>query len=219
MTDSSGTSAERKQEPIVVLGLGNPGRQYANNRHNFGFMVLDRFAETLKIEYRTSSGAFVYADNAYAKTDSIPKDQSVYLCKPTCFMNNSGVAARQITKNFKCEPQNLLVVYDDIDLEIGRIRLRKTGSSGGHKGLESIIYQLQTDEFPRLRLGIGPQDAGIPSEVFVLEDFRKSETVIVSEVIDISVSTIADFINIDTDTVMNRYNSLNLSKSMKKESA
>ena len=126
-------------------------------------------------------------------------------------MNSSGVAAKQILNFFDCSPLNLLVIYDDVDLPLGRIRLRKKGSDGGHKGIRSIINYLETTKFPRLRLGIGPQEKDVPSEVFVLSNFQKSELPTLNEVIDISMSSIIDFVNNDISSVMNKYNRRNLS--------
>lgn len=195
----------------VILGLGNPGKQYSNNRHNFGFMVLDRIAERWGMNFTSAKGSFVYAYSQNASDSPENLDYEVYFCKPLCFMNSSGVAAKQILNFFDCSPLNLLVIYDDVDLPLGRIRLRKKGSDGGHKGIRSIINYLETTKFPRLRLGIGPQEKDVPSEVFVLSNFQKSELPTLNEVIDISISSIIDFVNNDISSVMNKYNRRNLS--------
>jgi len=195
----------------VILGLGNPGRKYSNNRHNFGLMVIDKIAERWSMDFTSIRGSFVYVYSQDASCSPKSLNYEVYFCKPLCFMNNSGVAAKHILKFFGCSPLNLLVVYDDIDLPLGKIRFRKKGSDGGHKGIRSIINLLETVEFPRLRLGIGPQDECVPSEEFVLSDFRKCELSTLNEVIDLSISSIIDFVNKDILFVMNKYNHINMS--------
>lgn len=193
------------------MGLGNPGKQYFNNRHNFGLMVIDKIAERWGMDFTSTKGSFVYVYSQDASHSPKSLNCEVYFCKPLCFMNNSGVAAKHILKFFGCSPLNLLIVYDDIDLPLGKIRFRKKGSDGGHKGIRSIIDFLETVNFPRLRLGIGPQDEGVPSEEFVLSDFRKCELPILNDVIDLSISSIIDFVNKDILFVMNKYNHINLS--------
>jgi len=195
----------------VILGLGNPGRHYYNNRHNFGLMIIDKIADRWGMDFTSTRGSFVYVYSQDASRSPKSLNYEVYFCKPLCYMNNSGVAAKQILKFFGCSPLNLLIVYDDIDLPLGKIRFRRKGSDGGHKGIKSIINFLETIEFPRLRLGIGPQDEGVPSEEFVLSDFRKCELSTLNEVIDLSISSIIDFVNKDILFVMNKYNRINLS--------
>ncbi|HPC35811.1 MAG TPA: aminoacyl-tRNA hydrolase [Candidatus Marinimicrobia bacterium] len=162
----------------AVIGLGNPGKKYQHNRHNFGHMGLDYIAERFNLTFKPGrdKSAFSFA------TTSIP-DRTVYLCKNTTFMNNSGLAVRQILNQFNLQTDEILIVYDDIDLPLGKIRLREKGSAGGHRGMRSIIETLATNQFARLRLGIGPQDEGVPSEDFVLTDFRPAEKELVEAVL------------------------------------
>ena len=165
---------EKKIE--IVLGLGNPGRRYAENRHNLGYMVVDRLAFLRKEEFARGLGPFVYC--------RVDIDAgNLYLCKSTTYMNNTGKAAIAIKNYFGVQPENFLVVSDDCNLPLGKIRFRKTGSDGGHNGLASVIAGLQSRDFSRLRLGIGPNPAGVPLEDYVLEDFKKEEFEVVDKLI------------------------------------
>ena len=191
----------------VIMGLGNPGKTYANNRHNFGFMVIDHIAEAKQLHFRSGGKSYLWCEN----TVSVINDRLAFcLSKPLTYMNKSGVAARQLLHNYKLSPEKMLVVYDDIDLPLGRIRMRKSGSAGGHNGIKSITDYLQTQKFPRLRLGIGPQGDEVPSEEFVLEDFRRSEQTIVEKILDLSAQIILEYISSDMDIIMNKYNNIDL---------
>jgi PTH1 family peptidyl-tRNA hydrolase len=183
----------------TVLGLGNPGKQYQNNRHNYGHMFIDRAIERLNLSLKTAQGAYSY-------TEARLSDQTVRLCKNATFMNNSGVAARQILARFGYQPHEMLVVYDDIDLPLGKIRLREKGSAGGHRGLRSIIETLATNEIPRLRLGIGPQDEGMPAEDFVLDNFRSVEKDLVAAVLAQSFECLLFILQHDIKPAMERFN-------------
>jgi PTH1 family peptidyl-tRNA hydrolase len=176
----------------VIMGLGNPGKQYEKNRHSFGFMVIDQIAESNQMTFRSSGKSYLWSETNMSTNEG---DIDICLCKPITYMNNSGVAARHILSWYNLMPEDLLVIYDDIDLPLGKFRLRKQGSSGGHKGIQSIINQLQNKQFPRLRLGIGPQDVGVPAEDFVLDNFRKNELKTVEKVIDKSVEVIHDYLD------------------------
>jgi len=147
----------------LIVGLGNPGKKYADTRHNIGFMVLDRLAE---------EGRVSFADEKRWKTQ-IAKDAARYLLKPQTFMNDSGVAVAKVAAFYKVDPSEVLVIYDDLDLPLGRLRLRGAGSAGGHKGMKSIISHLGTQSFPRLRIGIGR--TGNEAIGHVLGKFRAEE--------------------------------------------
>lgn len=193
----------------AIVGLGNPGVKYANNRHNLGFMVIDRIASKWALDFTNSDGSFAYSVVKGNPNIPIKLKSEVYLFKPLCYMNNSGIAVRKILDYFNFTPEEILVAYDDIDLPLGKIRLRREGSSGGHKGIESIIQSLQTENFPRLRLGIGPQ-GNSPAEEFVLANFKNNELDILDRVIDIAIDCIVDSINYDLSNVMNKYNRVDL---------
>lgn len=147
--------------PELIVGLGNPGAKYDKTRHNIGFDVVDRLAQGWQIplsEHRKFHG--VYGEGVAAG------GKKLRLLKPTTFMNRSGQSVRAIADWFKLDPAQILVIYDDMDLPLGRIRLRLTGSAGGHNGMKSIISHLGTQDFPRLRIGIGaPRQAGADQAV------------------------------------------------------
>ena len=143
----------------LIVGLGNPGKKFQDTRHNVGFMVIDEL-EKMK--------------------DKISND--VILFKPQTFMNRSGEAILQKKNYYKIEPQNIWVISDDINLRLGEIRVRMQGSSGGHKGLESIIQNLKTEKFPRFRIGIG-ENENVPSEEYVLQKFSTKERKVIADAI------------------------------------
>lgn len=189
------------------MGLGNPGTEYANNRHNFGFMVIDHIAEARRLHFRSGGKSYLWCQDLVSLNGN---NTTICLSKPLTYMNKSGVAARQLLEHFSLSPEKILVIYDDIDLPLGRIRLRKSGSPGGHNGIKSITDYLQTQDFPRLRLGIGPQCDSIPAEDFVLENFTKAEQNIVDKVLDISAEIILAYLSSDFDSIMNKYNTIDL---------
>lgn len=204
--------ATTKNIQKVIMGLGNPGERYEKTRHNFGFMVVDRLADKKQLSFCLSGKPYVWSE-----TDIV--SVGVCLCKPVTYMNNSGVAARDILHSYNLTPEDLLVIYDDIDLSLGKVRLRKRGSSGGHRGIQSIIDQLESREFPRLRLGIGPQDEGVAAEDYVLDNFRKAEIPIAKNVIETAVKVAEDFLSCDIEHVMNRYNRWDLTELSKGETS
>jgi PTH1 family peptidyl-tRNA hydrolase len=181
----------------LVVGLGNPGRRYAKTRHNFGYLVADKFAEIRRIAFIPGKGDYIYA---------IHESGGLGVIKPTSFMNVCGVAVRDAMAAFEAAPEDLLVVFDDIDLPLGTIRFRPAGGAGGHKGMESIIYQLESENFPRLRLGIASDAPMRPSEKYVLEPFRSGDKPVVEEVVQRSVEGIDAFLADGMDVAMTRFN-------------
>jgi PTH1 family peptidyl-tRNA hydrolase len=156
---------------FFVIGLGNPEQRYVGTRHNIGFKVADRVAEDLRIRFRPGRGEFEIAQGIF-------RDRPLAIVKPLTYMNDSGLAVLDIKEQFEAKDKELLVVCDDFQLPLGQLRLRLRGSDGGHNGLYSIIYHLQTDEFPRLRCGISPST--MPTDKnrmadFVLESFASDE--------------------------------------------
>ncbi len=137
----------------IIVGLGNPGREYADTRHNMGFMALDILAARHNIDIRKENFRCVYGEGRIGT-------ERVILAKPLTFMNNSGWAVRDIINWFKIEHDELVVIYDDIDLDAGELRIREKGSSGSHNGMKSVIYQLGFDDFPRIRVGVGAPEDG-----------------------------------------------------------
>jgi len=161
----------------MVVGLGNPPGKYQDTRHNLGYKVLDLVLENLKLKLKAGKGDYHF-------TTTEIDNREIYLVKPSTYMNDSGVAVLQAVEKFGVKPEELLVVCDDFNLPLEKIRIRERGSEGGHKGLRSIIYHLNSQEFPRVRLGIGVPPAGVPAEEYVLEKFSPEEKKIVNEMLE-----------------------------------
>ena len=132
----------------VIVGLGNPGKKYENTRHNMGFLAVDVLAEKYDIKVNKIKFKSLVGEGRIA-------GEKVVLAKPQTYMNLSGEAVREIVDFYKIEPQQLIVIYDDIDIDTGAIRIRKKGSAGTHNGMRNILYQIRTEDFPRIRVGIG----------------------------------------------------------------
>jgi PTH1 family peptidyl-tRNA hydrolase len=170
-----------------VAGLGNPGKKYASTRHNIGFIVLDKFAEKYKLNFFPSKKDYYKSEGSIVSSD-------FFLIKPTTYMNLSGTAVLDFLSENPIDHQDLLVVFDDVNLPVGNIRLRKSGSDGGHNGIKSIIYHLQDDNFPRLRFGIGSDFLKGEMADYVLSKFNQEESIIIEEQIDFAVELIEEFI-------------------------
>ena len=163
-----GKEFKEDKPTYLIIGLGNPGREYKNTRHNIGFMVVDKINTDSENKSKKIKFNAVIFESKYKKN-------KVIFAKPMTYMNLSGQAVCGIIKYYKVKQENVLVVHDDLDLPFGTIRLRATGGAGGHKGLQSIINQLKTKDFARMRLGIGrPPGKADPSD-FVLKNFSRNE--------------------------------------------
>jgi len=160
---------EMTVEKFLIVGLGNPGKQYEDNRHNVGFMVADVLTERWHIELKRKRKNALTGEGVFA-------DHAVILAKPQTFMNNSGLSVGPLQRLYGVQAENLLIIYDDLDLPFGRIRLRASGGAAGHHGMESIIEKVSTRDFPRLRVGIGrPKHEGEEVIDFVLKSFQSSD--------------------------------------------
>ena len=179
----------------ILVGLGNPGRKYSDSKHNFGFWVIDCFTEKRSLTFHAGKDDYLLA-----------KKGGLVCIKPTTFMNNSGVSLLDVKLFFKVEPKNILVVYDDIDLPLGTLRFKKGGGTGGHKGIESIIYQLQSEGFNRLRMGIATNDDMKPSERYVLSPFKKGDEEMKDEMIEKACEGIDYYLSHDINETMNEFN-------------
>ena len=179
----------------ILVGLGNPGRKYSDTKHNFGFWVLNRFAEKRSLTFQAGKGDYLLA-----------KKGDLICVKPTSFMNNSGMPVLDVKQFFKVEPEQFLVVYDDIDLPLGTVRFRDGGGTGGHKGIESIIYQTQNEKFNRLRIGIATDDDMRPAERYVLSPFRDEQKESVNEMIEKACEGIEYYLSHDIKETMNQFN-------------
>lgn len=183
---------------FLIVGLGNPGREYENTRHNVGFMVIDRIAEKIgarvdRIKFKGLLG------------DGIWQGKKVLLLKPMTFMNSSGESVLEAVRFYKIPPENLIVIYDDMDLPVGRLRIRRKGSSGGHKGMESIIYCIASEDFPRVRIGIGRPEGDVISHVLGI--FEPGERRAVEPALEAAAEAALAIVTDGVDEAMNRYNS------------
>jgi PTH1 family peptidyl-tRNA hydrolase len=182
----------------LMVGLGNPGPEYAKTRHNVGFQVADELARRWGLEFRRGKWkSLVAAGSAHG--------QSVVLLKPQTFMNDSGQAVGGAAQFYKAEPADVLVVYDDIDLPLGKLRLREQGSHGGHNGVRSIIQHLHSMAFPRLKVGVGRPARGDPAD-HVLTGFRKHELPIVEELIPRAADAVETALRDGVIAAMNQFN-------------
>jgi peptidyl-tRNA hydrolase, PTH1 family len=187
--------------PLLAVGLGNPGSEYRRTRHNVGFMVIDALCLRLHIAMKPGRGEFWWGRG-------VIDTREIALLKPVTYMNHSGVAVAEALEMLGCAADDLLVISDDFALPLGRLRIRKRGSDGGHNGLASVIYQLQSDEFARLRCGIGQPDmsAGEESAAFVLAPFLPEEEEAVSDMVARAAEAIEVVCRSGIDTGMNTYN-------------
>ncbi len=186
----------------LVVGLGNPGRDYARTRHNIGFMVLDALAGRLGCEFRRA-----WFLKALATRADTPEGR-VLLVKPQTFMNRSGEAVAAVLRWHRLAPADMIVVLDDVDLPLGKLRIRKQGSAGHHNGLKSIIGQVGTDEFVRLRLGIEQAERRGSLSDFVLGSFAREETDVSAAAIRQAVEALECLLSRGVDAAMNQYNGL-----------
>jgi PTH1 family peptidyl-tRNA hydrolase len=183
----------------MVIGLGNPGSQYKNTRHNIGFLILDRLAELLGVAFTKEKYKGHIAEAQVNR-------QKVLLLKPMTFMNKSGESAAQAARNRVNDSSEVLTVYDDVDLSLGKLRIRKNGSAGTHNGMKSIIEYLGTKDVPRLRVGIGANSGKGDLSAHVLGKFHPDEFKTVDEVIEQATQAILAVLNNDIDSAMNEFN-------------
>ena len=191
----------------IITGLGNPGEAYKNTRHNVGFMITGELASRHNI-----SGRYESKFNSMAGKGFIGNSE-ILILQPLTYMNLSGEAVSKVLNWYKIEPQDLFIVFDDINLDLGRIRFRPSGSDGGHNGVKSIIENLGGfRDFPRLKVGIGPNIGKIPMESFVLQKFSASETEILNKVIPVCMEGIEVFLEKGINEARNRFNGIDLCK-------
>ena len=180
---------------MIIIGLGNPGTQYKDTKHNMGYWILDKLANQYGLEFKLGKHEYMYA-----------KNNQMTLLKPLTFMNNSGLAIRDYIDYFNLQNKNILVIYDDVDLPLGTLRFRLGGGSGGHKGIESIIYQLESDDFNRLRIGIATDEDMRPSEKYVLSPFHKKDEELRNNMIEKACEGIKYYLSNDIKETMNQFN-------------
>ncbi len=186
-------------EMYLIAGLGNPGREYRESRHNFGFMVLDRLAERLNVQFDK--------EQQKALVTTVPYEgRKLLLVKPITYMNESGRAVVPLMRYYKIPQERLFVIHDDMDLPFGTLRVRPNGSNGGQKGMGSIITQLGSQDFCRLRCGIGHPPGQMEVVDFVLNKFSKEDSELLPIVLDKAASCVLDFVTQGYTWCMNHYN-------------
>lgn len=197
-------SRERKKKRVssveklrhIVCGLGNPGEDYRWTRHNVGYMVIDRMMVDVHSNVKPGQGNYLFGEIEY-------EDDKLITLKPLSFMNLSGLPVKEAVEFFNAEPETCLVVVDDVNLPFGRLRLRRSGSDGGHNGLASIIYHLATENFPRLRIGIGRPEGDKPLSEFVLLRFSEEEEGELSHVIERAADCVRTWFKEGIEKAMN----------------
>jgi PTH1 family peptidyl-tRNA hydrolase len=190
----------------ILLGIGNPERRYSSNRHNVGFMLLDYFANEHSIDFKPSKFDYYFAKGNLSSN-------SFLLVKPTTYVNNSGVAALQAVKKYETNIEDFLVIVDDVNLQFADIRIRKSGGDGGHNGINSIIFHLQSDQFPRIRIGIGNNFAEGQMADYVLTDFSEGEKKVLLDTFKTGTTLLEEFITGGVNRMLDAN-----SKLLKKES-
>lgn len=183
---------------IAFIGLGNPGNEYADTKHNAGFWVVDELTRRWKVSFRPGKGEYLYVQES---------KKNVLLVKPTTGMNMSGIAAKDILKQWDVNLDELHVIVDDVDLSLGQMRIRPKGGDGCHRGLESVIYHIGNTHFPRLRFGIATADKLRPAEKYVLKSFRKKDQVLANEMIGKVADAAESIIHRGLSNTMNQFNS------------
>lgn len=184
---------------FVIVGLGNPGKKYEKTRHNMGFLAIDKLAEkhdikVNKLKHKALTGdGFIFG-------------QKALLVKPQTYMNLSGESVREIVSYYDIDLEDLIVIYDDFDLEIGTIRIRKKGSAGSHNGMKSIIGQIQSKDFPRIRIGIGKSGGGAEWKDFVLGKTSKQDEKLIEDAVDRAADAAGCILEKGIDKAMNEYN-------------
>ena len=184
----------------IFVGLGNSDKKYLSTKHNVGFWMMDRFAEDHDIEFKPGKGNYIFAK----------KGSEFLLVKPTTGMNNSGAIIRDVLNFYKAETKDLIIVFDDVDLPLGEIRVKTDGGDGCHNGMKSIIQSLATDEIKRLKIGIAANDYRRPSEKYVLKPFNKKFHPLVEEVLSMANDAMLSILHKGVYETMNNFNKQNI---------
>lgn len=183
----------------VIVGLGNPGKDYRDTRHNIGFTTIDLIAKKNNIQVNKIKFKAVYGEGFI-------EGEKVILVKPQTYMNNSGISVKEIFSYFEFPIENLIVIVDDIDIDFASIRIKKKGSAGTHNGLKSIIYHLKRDDFPRVKIGVGKKHSKQDLANFVLSRFSKDEIVDMEQATVNAAQAIEMIVTHDLNKAMNQYN-------------
>ncbi|RUR37597.1 aminoacyl-tRNA hydrolase [Clostridium perfringens] len=186
---------------ILIVGLGNPGKQYEQTRHNIGFDVIDYMANKYNIDVNREKFKGICGEGFI-------ENKKVILLKPLTYMNLSGESIRELANFYKLEDDEIIVVYDDISLDIGRLRIREKGSAGGHNGIKSIIQNLGGDKFPRVKVGVGQPKDNLVNHV--LGKFSKEDREHIEKVIPVVSDAIVEIVKNDANESMNKFNGVNI---------
>lgn len=186
-------------ETYLLIGLGNPGREYVNTRHNFGFMLIDRIAVRLNTRGMKVQSKAIVLNTTY-------EERKLILAKPQTFMNLSGQSVQGLAHFYKIPFTNLMILSDDLDIPFGTIRIRASGGPGGQRGLGSILEKLGTKDIPRMRLGIGRPPGRMDPANYVLQNFSKDETQTLSEILDRAADATLEFVTNGLNASMNKFN-------------
>ena len=186
-------------DPYLLIGLGNPGREYANTRHNFGFMAIDRLAVRLNARGMKVQSKAIVMDSKY-------EDHKLILAKPQTYMNLSGQSVQGLAHFYKIPNENLMILSDDLDLPFGTIRIRASGGPGGQRGLSSILEKLGTKDIPRMRLGIGRPPGRMDPADYVLQNFSRDDLKSLSELLDRAADAALEFVTNGLTAAMNKFN-------------
>ena len=182
----------------LIVGLGNPGIEYKNTRHNIGFMVVDKYAENNNLTFKNKFNG-LYTSFNY-------KGEKIILLKPQTYMNLSGDCVLEFKNYFGVDTNDIFVIYDDINFEVGQYKLKKDGSSGGHNGINNIIIKLKTEKIKRLKLGISKNKINLKD--YVLSDFNEYEFEIINKLLKTTDDIIDDFLKLDFEKLMSKYNGI-----------
>ncbi|HGA2441060.1 TPA: aminoacyl-tRNA hydrolase [Streptococcus agalactiae] len=187
----------------MIVGLGNPGSKYNDTKHNIGFMAVDRIVKNLDVNF-TEDKNF----KAEIGSDFI-NGEKIYFIKPTTFMNNSGIAVKALLTYYNISIKDMIIIYDDLDMEVGKIRFRQKGSAGGHNGIKSIIAHLGTQEFDRIKVGIGRPNGRMTVINHVLGKFDKNDEIMISNILDKVDNAVNYYLQTnDFQKTMQKYNGL-----------
>lgn len=183
----------------LIAGLGNPSKTYEGTRHNVGFAMIDALADAFQIDVTTKKHKAIVGRG-------VIEGMKVILAKPQTYMNLSGESIREIVDFYKIDPENMIIIYDDISLDVGRLRIRKKGSAGGHNGIKNIIAHLGTDVFPRIKVGVGEKPQGWDLADYVLSKYSKEEQQALREASDNVIGAVKLMVMDNIDAAMNQYN-------------
>ncbi|MBE5943374.1 MAG: aminoacyl-tRNA hydrolase [Lachnospiraceae bacterium] len=183
----------------IIVGLGNPTREYQGTRHNVGFSVIYNIGDKYNITVDTKKHKALIGKG-------IIEGEKVILAMPQTYMNLSGESVRELLDYYKCTPEDIIVIYDDISLDVGKLRIRAKGSAGGHNGIKNIIAHLGTQDFPRIKVGVGEKPARMDLADYVLGHFTKEEQPVIRETANMACEAVAVMIKEDIATAMNKFN-------------